>query len=256
MAMDFRIQTDLSGRKAVVTGGAQGIGRGIAEAFARSGAAVTIVDLREAQMAATKAELAEAGLTVSTAVCDVSDYQSVLDARDKIEGDNEGIDILVNSAGIVHTTPFEELTPEAWRKLLAVNLDGVFYWCKAVVPGMKSRRRGRIITLSSLAGRMGGISVSADYAVSKAGVIVLTMSLAKELAPYGVTANCIAPGLAATAMQGAFSEEGFKKIVDNIPVGRVAEPREIAELALYLASDAAGYITGETVNINGGQRMD
>lgn len=254
--MDFRIQTDLSGRKAVVTGGAQGIGRAIVEAFARSGAAVTIVDLREAQMATAKAELADAGFEVSTTVCDVSDYQSVLDARDRIERDGGGVDILVNSAGIVHTTPFEELTPQEWRKLLSVNLDGVFYWCKAVVPGMKSRRRGRIITLSSLAGRMGGISVSVDYAVSKAGVIVLTMSLAKELAPYGVTANCIAPGLAATSMQDAFSEKGFKKIVDNIPVGRLAEPREIAELALYLASDAAGYITGETVNINGGQRMD
>jgi 3-oxoacyl-[acyl-carrier protein] reductase len=160
------------------------------------------------------------------------------------------IDILVNNAGVFSYTRIEDCAEEEWDRMMAVNLKGPFLCSQAVMPAMKAQRYGRIINLGSLAGQVGGLVASAPYSASKAGVMCLTKSLARALGPYGVTVNAIAPGVVATEMA-----KNHPDMTSQMPLGRVAQPEDIANVALFLASDESAYITGATLNANGGMFM-
>jgi 3-oxoacyl-[acyl-carrier protein] reductase len=215
-----------------------------------------VIDIDERKIEETCKDLRENGCGCSAFRCDVTNYGEVQKTVGKILEEYGKIDILINNAGVLQTKPFPDLTEADWDFVMNVNLKGTFNFCKAVYNCMKNQRSGRIISMGSLAGKSGGISVSANYAVSKSGVMVLTRCLARDLAPYGVTVNCIAPGLTETKMSEVFSAQQKQKVVDGIPIGRLAEPEEIANLVLFLCSDMSNYITGETININGGLLMD
>ena len=247
---------DLNAKIAVVTGACGGIGRAISEVLAAQGATVYLIDLDRGKIDAACSELAGKGFSVRGLVCDIRDFQAVRAAADQIFSQSSRIDILINNAGILHTKSFAELSEEEWDMGIAVNLKGTFNWCKAVFDSMKAQRSGKIVNIASLAGKSGGISVSANYAVSKGGMIILTRCLAKELAADQVNVNCIAPGLTETPLNAVFSEAQIKTVKKSIPMGRAAQPREIADLVLFLCSPVSAYITGETININGGLLMD
>ena len=165
-------------------------------------------------------------------------------------------DILVNNAGICPVSRFSDIDPEEWDRVMAVNLRGTFLCCRAVLETMKHRRRGWIVNMSSAAGKSGGRSVSAHYSASKAGIMCLTRSLALEMAPYGVMVNAVAPGPVETGMIDRVTGGNPALYQKRIPLGRLARPEEIAAAVVFLCSDGAGFITGETMNVNGGQLMD
>lgn len=166
------------------------------------------------------------------------------------------IDILVNNAGICETTPLEDLTEEQWDRMMEVNLKSAFLCSQAVLSVMKRQRFGRIINISSIAAKTGGLLVGTHYAVSKAGLICLTKCLAKILAPHGINVNAIAPGITETKMMEKFSLEQIEDVRKGIPLLRLGTPEDIAEMVTFLASEKAGFITGETININGGSLME
>ena len=166
------------------------------------------------------------------------------------------IDIFVNNAAICEVTPIEDITWEAWQRMLNVNLAGMFFCCQAVMPIMKKQRNGRILNMASIAGKAGGVGAGIHYSASKAGVICVTKVLARSLGAYGVTVNAIAPGPVDTGMIADFSEEALRITVDQSPLGRVGTTDDIAAGAIYLLSDEARHVTGETLNINGGVLMD
>jgi len=247
---------DLAGQVALITGAGRGIGKAIARRLGAAGALVIVFDIDESALTATARELSAEGCNAQARVLDVADFEAVQCHVSEILIERGRIDILVNCAGILHTKSFEALSEAEWDLMLKTNLKGVFNFFKAVVGPMKRQCGGKIVSISSLSGKSGGISVSADYAVSKAGVIVLSRCLARDLAPYGVNVNCVAPGLTDTNMNASLGSEQMRKVIESIPLGRMAKPEEIAELVLFLSSQASDYITGETVNINGGLLMD
>jgi NAD(P)-dependent dehydrogenase (short-subunit alcohol dehydrogenase family) len=226
------------GRVAVVTGGARGIGRRIAEAIAAQGAGVALIDADVAE---------DAGELVGVAA-DVRDAGAIDAACSQIERELGPIDMLVTSAGIFQPTRFEDLTPERFRETIDVNLTGSFICARRVLPGMRERAFGRVITISSGAGLDGGTEASAHYATSKAGVIVLAKSLSKEYAQHGVTVNCVAPRNIRTRMIAGL-EAG---LLASTPVGRLGEPDDVAAATTFLLSAHASYITGEVMVLNGG----
>jgi 3-oxoacyl-[acyl-carrier protein] reductase len=162
------------------------------------------------------------------------------------------VDVLVNAAGVIASTPFEAITFADWRRMVAVNLDAVFLCCRAFIPLLRASGQGRIINFTSLAAQVGGIMAGAHYAAAKAGVMSLTKSLAKYLAADGVRVNALAPGTVDTGLLHAFTPEQRETLRLNVPVKRFAQPEEAADLVAYLASPAADYITGQTINLNGG----
>ena len=225
-----------AGRTAFITGGARGIGRSIAERLRDLGAAVAVGDL-------TPPEIAH----VRGVQLDVTDEASVQCAVQDVVTALGPIDILVVNAGIFVIEPFEETTLASWQRTMAVNLTGAFLVAKAVLPGMRERGFGRVITLGSSAGVTGGAKSVAAYAASKAGLMTLTKSIANEFAGFGVTANTLAPTLIDTDMI-----VDMRQMEERIPVGRFGRPQEVADLVAYLASSHAGFITGATIDINGG----
>ena len=225
-------------RVAVISGGARGIGRRIAEAVAAQGARVAVID----------SDLADPASGVLSLVADVRDADAVDDACTRIERELGAIDMLVTSAGIFQPTPFEELTPERFRETVDVNLTGSFICARRVLPGMRARSFGRVLTISSGAGIDGGTEASAHYATSKAGVIVLAKALSKEYARHGVTVNCVAPRNIRTRMIAGLEEP----LTRATPVGRLGEPDDVAAAAAFLLSAHASYITGEVLVLNGG----
>jgi len=248
---------EFTDRVAVITGSARGIGRRIAEKLAAEGAAVFICDLN-AEAARNTAEAIGSAYGGKTAHCRVDvqntlDIQKLMDTAVKIFG---GIDMLVNNAGICPITPVEEITLEEWNRVLSVNLTGVFFCSQLVMPIMKRQRRGKILNLASIAGKAGGVAAGAHYSASKAGVICLTKVFAKLLAPSGVTVNALAPGPVDTDMIKDFPEDSWKILREQSPLGRIADTNDIADAAVFLLSDRAKHITGETLNINGGLLMD
>ena len=166
------------------------------------------------------------------------------------------IDILVNNAGICPLTTIEDITQQEWDEVLNINLRGVFFCCQAATPIMKEQRRGRILSLASIAGKIGGISAGVHYSVSKAGVICLTKAFARALAPFGVTVNALAPGPIDTPMTQAFPPDVRANFAQTTPLGRLGDVEDITEAALFLLSDAAKHITGEILDVNGGLLMD
>jgi 3-oxoacyl-[acyl-carrier protein] reductase len=241
---------DLGGRKAVVTGGAQGIGRAVVARLLESGAAVAIWDRRAADTAA--GELGQLGKVVSV-VCDVTDWGAVESARDATVKALGGIDILVNNAGIAGPNlPTWEYPPEDWARVMAVNLDSVFLCCRAMAPLMIAQNYGRIVNIASIAGKEGNPNAVA-YSASKAGVIALTKSLGKELAGHDIAVNAITPAAARTAIFDQMTQQHIDYMLSKIPRGRFVEVEEIAALVAFCASKECSFTTGAVFDISGGR---
>ncbi|MCI0452164.1 MAG: 3-oxoacyl-[acyl-carrier-protein] reductase [Candidatus Latescibacteria bacterium] len=242
---------DLAGQTAVVTGAARGIGREIANRLAGAGAAVAMVDVVEDTVVQSAAEVAGAGVAARGYRCDVSSFDDVAAVGERIVADFGRVDVLVNNAGITRDKLFLRMTPEDWGQVLAVNLTGAFNFTKALAPVMLKQRSGSIVNIASVVG-LAGNAGQANYAASKAGLIGLTKSLAKEFAPRGVRVNAVAPGFIRTAMTEGLPEEAQNQMLQVIPLGRMGEPAEVADVVLFLASSLAGYVTGQVINCDGG----
>jgi 3-oxoacyl-[acyl-carrier protein] reductase len=243
--------TNTQNRVALVTGGAQGIGRAIALDLARAGADVAVVDLNPDGVAAAVAELAAAGRRAWGFTGDVSSLPFAQEAVEKTVAAAGGLHVLVNNAGITRDGLLMRMKPEDWDAVLRVNLTGAFNFCKAVVPGMIKQRWGRIVNISSVVGAMGNAG-QVNYSASKAGLLGLTKSLAREVASRGVTVNAVAPGFIDTAMTQALPEKAREALLAQIPAGRLGQAADVADAVRYLASEGAGYVTGQVLHVNGG----
>jgi 2-dehydro-3-deoxy-L-rhamnonate dehydrogenase (NAD+) len=245
-------QYDLKGRRAVVTGAAQGFGRAIVERFLESGASVALWDMDADESAKTAAQLESRGRVLTQAV-DVSDLAQVEAAAAATAAAFGGIDILVANAGIAGPNHKAwEYPVDEWRRVIEIDLMGVFYCCRAVIPHMLSQRYGRIVTISSVAGKEGNPNASA-YSTAKAGVIALTKSLGKELAGDNVAVNCITPAAAKTRILDQMSQQHVDWMLAKIPRGRFLEIAELASLATWLASEENSFSTGAVFDISGGR---
>ena len=240
---------------AVVTGAGQGIGRAIAIAFSKRDTLVVIADVHGANASRVKEEIQNAGKTALAIEVDVLSERSISLMIDRTLENFGTIDVLVNNAGIYPSTSIEELTNQSWDRVIGTNLTGPFLCSRAVVPIMRRKTEGRIINFSSSTAFRGAKNV-AHYAASKAGIIGFTKALALELAPTGITVNAICPGLADTAQpRGHMTDEELYSKKERIPLGRIAQPEDIAGPVLFLASDKARHITGQTLFVNGGDLM-
>jgi acetoacetyl-CoA reductase len=238
-------------RVALVTGGSRGIGAAIAMALKEAGYKVAATYAGNDEKAA--AFTAETG--IKTYKWDVADYEACAAGIAQVEGDLGPVEVLVNNAGITRDAPFHKMTPAQWNEVIGTNLNGVFNMTHPVWPGMRQRKFGRIITISSINGQKGQFA-QANYAASKAGDIGFTKSLAQEGARAGITVNVVAPGYINTEMMSTIPEKVMNEVIlPQIPVGRLGEASEIARTVLFLASDDAGFITGSTISANGGQYM-
>lgn len=240
----------LKGRVAIVTGGGGGIGKATCIAFAQEGASIVIPEVNVENATVVAEEVSDLGRRCIVVETDVADGDSVRAMVNRTLEELGRIDVLVNNAGIFSYTRIDACTEAEWDRMMAVNLKGPFLCSQAVMETMKEQRFGRIINLGSLAGQVGGLVASAPYSASKAGVMCLTKSLARVLGEYGITVNSIAPGIAATEMA-----KNHPDMTDQIPLGRVADASEIASAIVFLASDEGQYITGATIDVNGGIRM-
>jgi NAD(P)-dependent dehydrogenase (short-subunit alcohol dehydrogenase family) len=241
---------------AVVTGAGRGIGLGIALAFAREGTRVALCDIDTVLLDMAVAEIEAVGGEVQAFQMDVTDGEQVRTVIRDVHDRWGAIDILINNAGIYEVLPFGQITEEQWDRLLAVNLKGAFLCCQAVIPWMKRRGWGRIVSIASSAGKTGGMLAGAHYSVSKAGVICLTKQLARELGPYGITVNAVAPGRIDTPMIQVSSPAENEAFRRKTPLGRLGTPADVANAVVFLASEEASFITGEIVDVNGGLLID
>jgi NAD(P)-dependent dehydrogenase (short-subunit alcohol dehydrogenase family) len=280
----MRRKVSLEGKVALVTGGSRGIGQAIALRLAKDGADVAInyqSTMEQAQkvskminqmgmadefdklsMIIDQMETKEHAKEVSEKIdsmgkhscivqANVNNFEQVNRMRDEVVNKLGKIDILVNNAGIVRDKSFVKMTPQMWTEVLSVNLDGAFYCTKVVIEGMLERKYGRIVNISSVIGRMGNRG-QANYAASKAGMIALTQTLAKEFGSKGITVNAVAPGFIETDMVKSVPKEILDKIVAQVPLGRLGKPSEVAGAVAYLVSEDGSYITGQVIDINGG----
>jgi 3-oxoacyl-[acyl-carrier protein] reductase len=242
----------LEGQVAMVTGSGQGIGKAIALRFAGEGADIAVVDVHRERAEATGREVQGLGRRVAVKVADVSDCQAIQTAVHEVVAELGRLDVLINNAGIEKRAPFLEISREDWQRQLAVNLSGTFYCSQASAQEMAKRGYGRIVNLSSVAGLIGPIDLAA-YGASKAGVIGLTRAAALDLADFGITVNCIAPGPIETElMLGAWTAEALRERPQHGAIPRFGTVDEIAHTALFLASPDSGFITGITVSVDGG----
>lgn len=245
----------LKDRVAIVTGAGQGIGAAVATAYAREGARVAVVDMNIEATDRVVTDITAAGGVAMAVVCDVADRVQVEAMATRVNSTWGRIDILVNNAGITRTAMLDKMTPEQWQQVIGVHLTGAFNCLQAVVGGMIERRYGRIIYVTSAAGVLGTIG-QINYSAAKAGILGMTKSTAKELARYNITANAIAPGAATPMTETIRTDERFKeKYLDRIPLGRWAEPNEIAPVFLFFASDASAYVTGQVLAADGGMTI-
>ena len=245
----------LEQRTAIVTGAGQGIGRAIALGFAREGASIVIADVNEESASAVKNEIEAGGGRAMAIRTDVSNENSVQAMAKESLAEFGRVDILVNNAGIFPTSSVEKMSEEDWDRVIGTNLVGAFLCAKAVVPKFLEQGSGRIISLTS--GRaFQGAKNGAHYAASKAGIIGFSKSLALELAPHGSTVNVICPGITDTAQpRGHQTEEEMYAQGQRIPLGRIGQPEDLVGPAIFLASDAAAFVTGQTILVNGGSIM-
>jgi 3-oxoacyl-[acyl-carrier protein] reductase len=246
----------LIGRKAFVTGGSRGIGRACALALASAGADVAIgssaagVDSAEGVCS----EIRRMGRHARLYAFDVCAPEEVAGTCARVERELEGIDILINNAGINRDRSFRKMDQDTWNAVIDTNLNGVFHVTRAFIDSMGARRWGRVVNVSSIIGRIGNFG-QANYAAAKAGLIGFTKSLAREYASKGVTVNAIAPGFVKTRMMEGLPEAALKSVLDLTPVGRLGEPMEIGASVLFLASPAAAFVTGHVLDVNGGMAM-
>jgi 3-oxoacyl-[acyl-carrier protein] reductase len=248
------MDTGLDSKVAIVTGGSGGIGLASARALAAEGARLVLGDVNGDAVAAAAAEL---GPDVATAVtADVAQAEGADALVDAALARYGRLDVLVASAGIYRATRLDEITPEEWDLLLAVNLRGVFLTAQAALRVFVPQRSGRIVALGSLAGQVGGLASSAAYASSKGGVIALTKSLARYSGASGVTANCVNPGIIDSPMTAGWPPEDLARLAAGTPLGRTGTVEEVAAVVLFLASDAASFVHGAHIDVNGGLLMD
>ncbi len=242
----------LKGRIALVTGGSRGIGKAIALALAYEGTKVAINYQSNEEAARGTAKLIEKiGSPAFICKADVSSYEEAFRMKEEVTASLGSVDILVNNAGITSDKTFLKMTHEAWRKVLSINLDGVFNCTKVFLDGMLEKRWGRIVNITSLIGQIGNFG-QANYAASKAGVMAMTKTLAKELARKGITVNAVAPGFIETEMLEAIPEKAKERIIAEIPLGRFGRAEEVAGAVVFLVSSDGDYITGHELSVNGG----
>lgn len=244
----------LEGKNAVVSGGAAGIGRAIARAFAAEGAGVALCDVDYESAEKTAQDIRSAGGTASAYKMDVSDWDNVREVAKNVLEALGDVHIVVNNAGITRDNLIVRMSDREWNDVLNVNLKGAFNFTKAFVPGMLRRRSGKVISIASVVGIIGNPG-QANYAASKAGIIGLTKSLARELAPRGINVNAIAPGFIKTSMTDGLTDQQTASLVERIPFSRLGEPEDVAKAALFLASELSDYITGQVLVVDGGMVM-
>jgi 3-oxoacyl-[acyl-carrier protein] reductase len=245
--------TQAQKKVALVTGAARGIGAAIAERLARDGACVAVADLDEAPAAQLVERIALAGGGAFFVHMDVADPASARQAVQSIIAREGHLDVLVNNAGIAGlAAPVAEYPVEEWRRILSIDLDGVFYCCKAALPHMLERGSGRIVNIASISGKEGNPNMSA-YSTAKAGVIGFTKALAKEVATSGILVNCVTPAVIATDILNQLSDEAVGYMTAKIPMGRTGQPEEVAALVAWLASDECTFSTGGVFDISGGR---
>jgi len=246
----------LDGKVAVVTGAAQGMGRAVAERFAAEGASLVVVDVRADSLETLAASLSDRCVKATARVADISNPEQVTTLIDETVADLGRIDVVVNAAGILHPTRFEEMTVAEWDRVIGVNLRGTFLVMRAVYPHMKACGRGSIVNFSSTAGLTVSTLGGAHYTASKHGVMGLTKALAKEGGPFGVRVNAVCPGLIDTEMvRATITPDRVRRYEAGFPIGRLGTPDEVAELVLFLASERSAYITGAALNISGGDLL-
>ena len=242
----------MQGKIALVTGGARGIGRAIALKLASLGADIAILDAGSIDLSEQTAEEMRAlGVRAFATRCDITEYGQVLQAVSRVREALGGVDILVNNAGITRDKLALRMSPEDFDAVLSVNLKGTFLMIKALYADFMKKRAGRIINIASISGLMGNAG-QANYSASKAGVVGLTKTIARELASRSVTCNAIAPGFIETPMTAGMNQDALEEACKSIPLRRMGKPEDVANVAAFLASDEAGYITGSVINVDGG----
>ena len=244
----------LTGKIAVVTGGAQGIGQAIATTLAQEGSDVVVADLDANRCEETVAAVQQLGRKAMAVSVNVGDWDQVKGMIDRVLKDWERIDILVNNAGITRDGLLLRMKEEDWQSVLQVNLTGTFFCVKAVLPTMSRQRSGRIVNIASIVGAIGNIG-QANYAASKAAVIGLTKTVAREYASRNITVNAVAPGFIDTAMTQDLSAETKEALLNQIPLKRLGQSSDIAAAVSFLCSEKAGYVTGHVLHVNGGMHM-
>ncbi len=245
------ITADLSGQIAMVTGASQGLGRAIAVRLAECGAHVLCVARSADKLSGLVDEIVAAGGKADAVPCDVTDRQSILALFEKVENDYKRLDILVNNAGITRDTLLPVMTDEQWDEIIAANLTSCFLFSRAAGRLMMRQRYGRIINMSSVSGLIGNAGQT-NYSATKAGMIGFTRSMSKELAKRKVTVNAIAPGFIESEMTKALGAELIDKVKERVPAARLGTPDDVAACAVFLASKAASYITGQVLTVDGG----
>ena len=245
----------LQNRVAIITGAAQGLGAATAEEFSRQGAKVVIGDIEATLIEETGQRIEKAGGTVLAQQLDVSNINE-LDKLVKTTLSKFGrLDILVNNAAICPRIPIDDMTESAFDKIININLKSVFFLSRAAGNAMKQNKWGRIVNVSSIGGRTGGIYAATVYSASKAGVMSMTKAFARHFAPFGINVNCVAPGTVSTRLMANLSEESLRNSIEAVPLKRLADPVEVARVIAFLSSEASSYMTGAILDVNGGALM-
>lgn len=252
---DQNIKFDFRNKVAVITGAGQGIGRSVALSFAKAGATVVIVGRNQEKLQAVLDTIKLGNGNGHLIPADLSDPANIPRLVSDVEASYQQIDILVNNAGIANRGDIFAVSEDGWDQVLSINLKTVWLLSRSVLKVMLKQGSGRVINLGSISGWLGGHEVSVDYAVSKAGVAVLTKRMANEMAANGITVNSVAPHAIETPMTDGHGEDGKQRIISKIPVRRLGKPEEVAAAVMFLASQEAGFITGQTLHINGGTLM-
>jgi len=246
----------LQDKVAIVTGAATGIGAATAVLFAEEGAQVIIADIDLEGANRTVSKASRSGGSAAAYRVNLSSVQDISSFVERVLEKYGRIDVLVNNAGLFSTLSIPEMTEEAWDRVLDVNLKGTFFLSQKVIPGMMENRYGKVVNVASLAAKRGGVTSGMNYASSKGGVIVITKGFAKFCASFGINVNAVVPSFCDTLMFRSLPKEKQDKAAQSIPLGRVADPREVGYAILFLASDEASFITGEILDVDGGLLMD
>ncbi len=241
-----------NGEVAIITGSVQGIGLAIAQEFLKEGARVALFDINDVKGKEVEDALSAKGGKAKYFHCDVSKVSEIEAAVNLVAKSFGTINILVNNAGILHSTKVEDINEEEWDRMMAINLKSVFFMSQKVLPFFKQNGKGKIVNTASLAGRMGGFANGLGYSASKAGIIGLTYGLARRIAGLKINVNAVAPGTTETDILKAFTPEKIQELRESVPIKRLGKPEDIANLVVFLASSKADFITGAVIDINGG----